>query len=506
MSTIREKSYTELKQRLHEVNDLNKAAYVLMWDQSTYMPSGGASARGRQLATLQKIAHEKFTDPAIGHLLDQLMVANNKLPYDSDEASLLRVTHRQYERAIKVPAEFAASIAGHAADSYAAWAEARPANDFAKVRPFLQKTLDLSRRYADFFPGYEHPADPLIDGSDYGMKASTVRKIFADLRAGLVPLVRAIGEKSESDDSCLHQHYPEAAQWEFGLEIAKEIGYDLNRGRQDKTLHPFAIPFSINDVRITTRFNEEDLGDGGLFSTIHEVGHAIYEQGISTAYEATPLAAGTSSGVHESQSRLWENIVGRSRGFWAHYYPQLQAKFPDQLASVDVDEFYRAINKVQRSLIRTDADEVTYNLHVIIRFDLELAMLEGTLSIDDLPAAWHDRYEADLGVRAPNDSDGVLQDVHWYGGLIGGAFQGYALGNILASQFYAKAIEAHPEIPQQIATGQLDPLHTWLRKNIYTHGSKFTAPELIERVTGGEMALEPYFGYLKSKYGEIYGL
>ena len=505
MPTTREDSYAELKQRIHEVNDLNKAGYVLMWDQSTYMPGGGANARGRQLATLQKIAHEKFTEPAVGHLLDELIAHADTELYESDEASLLRVTHRQYERAIQVPADFAASLASHTAEAYSAWAAARPANDFAKVKPYLEKTLELSRRYADFFPGYEHPADPLIDGSDYGMKASSVRQIFSDLRDGLVPLVRAIGEKSQVDNSCVQQHYPEAMQWEFGIDIAKQIGYDLNRGRQDKTLHPFAVPFSISDVRITTRFREDDLSDG-LFSTIHEVGHAVYEQGISPTYEATPLASGTSSGVHESQSRLWENIVGRSRGFWTYYYPKLQTKFPEQLKSVTVDDFYRAINKVQRSLIRTDADEVTYNLHVIIRFDLELAMLEGSLSIDELPAAWHARYESDLGLHAPDDSDGVLQDVHWYAGLIGGAFQGYALGNVLASQFYASALEAHPEIPQQIEEGQLATLHTWLRENIYTHGSKFTAPELIERVTGGGLDLAPYFEYLNSKYGEIYGL
>jgi carboxypeptidase Taq len=263
--------------------------------------------------------------------------------------------------------------------------------------------------------------------------------------------------------------------------------------------------FSLGDVRITTRVHEDDLGDA-LFSTLHESGHAMYEQGINMAYEGTPLANGTSSGVHESQSRLWENIVGRSRGFWEHFYPELQATFPNQLKSVPLDTFYRAINKVVPSLIRTDADEVTYNLHVLLRFDLELQLLEGALEVRDLAEAWHERYMNDLGVTAPSDSDGVLQDVHWYGIAIGGVFQGYTLGNILSALYYETALKAHPEIPAEINQGKFDTLHEWLRANIYTHGSKFTASELTERVTGGPLRLDPYIRYLKGKYAELYTL
>jgi carboxypeptidase Taq len=263
--------------------------------------------------------------------------------------------------------------------------------------------------------------------------------------------------------------------------------------------------FSLGDVRITTRVNERDLGDA-LFSTLHEAGHGMYEQGINMAYEGTPLAQGTSAGVHESQSRLWENIVGRSRGFWEHYYPRLQAIFPEQLGKIPLDTFYRAINKVQRSLIRVDADEVTYNLHVMIRFDLELELLEGRLEIRDLPEAWDERYETDLGIHAPDNRDGVLQDVHWYGGLIGGAFQGYTLGNILSGLYYAQALKAHPEIPSEIGRGKFDTLHSWMRDNIYTHGSKFTADELTEKVTGGPLRIDPYIDYLRTKYGELYSL
>jgi carboxypeptidase Taq len=494
-----------LKERLTEVYDLNGAASLLYWDQSTYMPKGGAAARGRQLAALEKIAHEKFTDPEIGKLLDALQPYADGLPYDHDDAALIRETRRSYEREIKVPAEFTARLSKHLAESYQVWTEARPANDFKRVRPYLEKTLDLSRELANFFPGYDHIADPLINYSDYGMKAATVREIFSALREQLVPIVQVITALPPADDSCLRKHYPEQGQLDFGLDVIKQFGYDFNRGRQDKTHHPFEITFSIGDVRITTRVKEDFLGEC-MFSTMHESGHAMYEQGVNPAYEGLPLANGTSSGVHESQSRLWENIVGRSRGFWEYYYPRLQTYFPEQLKNVSLDEFYRAINKVERSLIRTDADEVTYNLHVMLRFDFELAMLEGTLGVKDLADAWHERFKADFGITAPDDRDGVLQDVHWYGGTIGGAFQGYTLGNIFSAQFYAAALRANPAIPDQIRRGEFSPLHEWLRENIYQHGRKFTASELVERVTGQPLTITPYIDYLKTKYGELYRL
>jgi len=291
----------------------------------------------------------------------------------------------------------------------------------------------------------------------------------------------------------------------FGLMVAQKYGYDLSRGRQDKTHHPFMTSFAVDDVRITTRVKENDLSEA-LFSTLHETGHALYELGVSHDLDGTPLAGGTSAGVHESQSRLWENLVGRSRPFWNHYYAQLQATFPEQLNGVSQDTFYRAINKVQPSLIRTDADEVTYNLHVMIRFDLELALLEGSLAVQDLPEAWHARYETDLGVRAPSDVDGVLQDVHWYAGTVGGSFQGYTLGNVMSALFFEQALRAHPSIPAEIEQGEFGTLHGWLRENIYRHGRKFTANELVERVTGGPLTIEPYIRYLQTKYGELYKL
>ncbi len=500
-----ENKLQELKTRLMEINDLNSAAALLSWDQSTYMPPGGAEARGRQMATLGKLAQEKLVDPAIGKLLDDLRSYEDSLPFDSDDASLIRVSRRTFEQAINIPPSFVAEFTNHNALSYQAWTEARPANDFNRVRPLMEKTLDYSRQMAEFFPGYAHIADPLINFGDYGMKAADVSAIFAQLRSELVPLVKAITNQQAIDDSCLRQFYPQQKQLDFGLKVIKKYGYDFNRGRQDLTHHPFMTKFSLGDIRITTRVHENDLGDA-LFSTLHESGHAMYEMGINQAYEGTPLANGTSSGVHESQSRLWENIVGRSRGFWEHFYPRLQVEFPEQLSNVSLDTFYRAINVVKRSLIRTDADEVTYNLHVMIRFDLEMQLLDGSLSIRDLPEAWHERYENDLGITAPSDQDGVLQDVHWYAFTIGGVFQGYTLGNILSGLYYQSALQAHPEIPAEIQQGKFDTLHSWLRTNIYQHGSKYTAAELTQRVTGGPLRIEPYIQYLKTKYGELYKL
>ncbi len=493
----------ELLIRLIEINDLGSAAALLNWDQSTYMPPGGATARGRQLATLARLSHVKFTDPAVGKLLDTLQPYQESLPYDSDDASLIRVTRREYERAIRVPPAFVAEFYGHLAASYEAWAKARPANDLHAVLPYLEKTLDLSRQMANFFPGYEHIADPLIDYADYGVKTSTLRALFAELREQLVPIVQAITSQPATDDACLHATFSEPQQLAFGLDIVKRFGYDLGRGRLDKTPHPFTVKFSIGDVRITTRVKENDLSES-LFSILHEAGHGMYEQGIRMELEGTPLASGTSAGVHESQSRLWENLVGRSRGFWKFFYLKLQTVFPDQLGSVSLDTFYRAINKVSRSLIRTDADEVTYNLHVIIRFGLELDLLEGNVAVRDLAQVWRERYTTDLGITPPDDRDGVLQDVHWYSGPIGGAFQGYTLGNILNAQFYEAALRAHPEIPADIERGEFGKLHGWLKENLYQHGSKFTASELVERVTGGPMRIEPYIHYLRAKYGELY--
>src|SRR5712671_2016751 len=493
----------DLKHRLSEIYDLNAAGAVLGWDEATYMPKGGALARGRQSALLRRLAHERFVDPALGKQIDRLEPCADQLP--AADASLIRVLRRDYEKASKVPAEYVARASAHGSASYNAWIRARPENDFTAMIPFLEKTLDLSREYASFFGPYGHIADPMIDAADEGMTAAAVQHLFAELRRELVPLVHAISDQSPPDDAFLRRSFGETEQLAFGLSVATQMGYDLERGRLDKTHHPFCTKFSAGDVRITTRVRENDLGDA-LFSTLHEAGHAMYEQGVSVAFDGTPLGHGVSAGVHESQSRLWENVVGRSRGFWEHYFPKLQQSFSDQFAGVALDTFYRAINKVERSLIRTDADEVTYNLHIMLRFGLELDMLEGRLRIKDLPEAWRAAMKSDLGVTPPDDRDGCLQDVHWFGGGIGGAFQSYTIGNVLAAQFYDAAVKAHPDIPHEIASGTFTALHGWLVDNIYRHGCKYRPNELVQRATGSPMRMEPYVAYLHGKYGELYQL
>ena len=495
----------ELRQRLLEISDLGAVGSVLGWDEATYMPKGGAAARGRQSATVSRMRHERSIDPALGKLIDALTPHAERLPPDSDDAALVRVARRDFQKAIKVPAEWVERSNKHGSASYDAWTRARPANDFATMRPYLEKTLELSREYAGFYAPYDRIADPLIDDADHGMTTALIQKLFAELRRELVPIVRAIADEPVADDRCLRGAFGEPAQLAFSLDVASRLGYDLNRGRLDKTHHPFCTRFGSGDVRITTRVREDDLGDA-LFSTVHEAGHAMYEQGVAASLDGSPLGGGVSAGVHESQSRLWENVVGRSRAFWEHFFPALQRLYPEQFQGVALDIFYRAINKVERSLIRTDADEVTYNLHVMMRFDLELDLLEGRLAVKDLPEAWRTRMQADLGIAPPDDRDGCLQDVHWYYGGIGGGFQGYTIGNILSAQFYAAAVKTHPDVPSEIAAGEFKTLHGWLTKNLYRHGSKFTPNDLIKRATGEPMTMRPYLTYLRNKYGELYSL
>lgn len=493
-----------LKQRFSVIYDLKSVNALLGWDQSTYMPRGGATARAGHLATLAKVTHEKLTDPAVGDALEGLTQSQANFAEDSDEAGFLRAARREYERAAKLPADFVAEMSAHTAASYEAWAKARAANDFKAVRPYLEKTLELSRAYAGFFPGHAHIADPLIELGDEGMTVATIRPLFTKLRKQLLPLLNAISQCPKSDTRCLAGPYPQAQQRRFSEAVIQAFGYDFDRGRLDKTLHPFMTKFSLNDVRITTRYKEDDLSEG-LFSTLHEAGHALYELNIDQRYEGTPLASGTSSGVHESQSRLWENLVGRSLGFWKHYYPKLQDVFPQQLGQVPLETFYRAINHVEPSLIRTDADEVSYNLHVMVRFDLELALLEGKLTVADLPQAWNARYQTDLGVAPPDDVHGVLQDVHWYAFFIGGQFQGYTLGNVISAQLFDAARTAHPQIDRQIEQGKFDTLRGWLRDHVHRFGKKYNTHQIVERATGQPLTIAPYVNYLTCKYGELYG-
>ena len=495
----------ELKRRLLEVTDLAGTLAMLSWDQATYMPKAGADARGRQCGLLNRLVHERSTDPELGRLIDQLAPYAEGLPPDSDDAALVKVTRRDFQKAVRTPTEFVERMSAHCSAAYDAWTRARPANDFATMRPYLERTLDLSREYAEFFAPYRHVIDPLIDDMDQGMTCASVQSLFAELRGELLPIVRAVCDLPPADDTCLHAQFASGPQLDFGLMVARAFGYDLDRGRLDLTHHPFCTKFAADDVRITTRVFSDDLGQA-LFSTLHEAGHALYEQGIAPELAGTPLGAGTSSGVHESQSRLFENVVGRSLGLWRHFYPRLCETFPDQLGNVSLETFHRAINKVERSLIRTEADEITYNLHIIVRFDLEIALLEGRLAVKDLPEAWRARYQSDLGVTPPDDRDGCLQDVHWFSGLIGGAFHSYTIGNVLAAQFHAAALRAHPDIPDEIGAGRFGTLLGWLRSHLHRHGRKFTADELVRRATGEAMSIKPYIAYLRHKYGALHGL
>ncbi len=495
----------QLKDRLTDIHNLYGAASLLGWDQQTYMPPGGAEHRAAQLATLSKIAHQMFTAEETGRLLEEAEAEGAGLDYDSDDASLLRVTRHDYDLATRLPTALVAEIARVTTLAHEEWAKARAGSDYRAFQPWLEQIVDLNLQKAEHL-GYEDRIyDALLDQYEPGMKTAQVAAVFEELKARQVPLVRAIaGQLDAVDDAVLRREYDEARQEAFGLEVARQLGYDFQRGRLDRTVHPFTTSFGTNDVRITTRYDRNWLPTA-LFGTIHESGHALYEQGSGPSLVGTPLEGGTSLGVHESQSRLWENLVGRSRGFWQHFFPRLKALFPEALADVDLETFYRALNRVQPSLIRVEADEVTYNLHIIIRFELENDLLEGRVKVQDAPEAWNAKYEEYLGLTPPDDAQGVLQDVHWSSGSIG-YFPTYTLGNLMSVPFFEKAVAERPGIPEQIAQGEFGDLLDWLRENIYRHGRKYMPAELFERVTGGPLSAEPYLRYLHAKYSEIYDL
>lgn len=499
-----EKKLQELKKELAEIADLQYAASVLGWDQQTYMPPGGSEARGNQLGTLKGIAHSKFVSDEVGQLLEDLESYQEELDPDSDEARLIQFTRREYDKATKVPPEFVAELERVTTRAHGAWEEARQNDDFSHFQPHLVKIVDMARQYADFFAPYDHVYDPLLDRFEPGMKTATVREIFSALRPQQVELIQAISEQEQVEDGFLHQHFDEQKQWDFGEEVVTEFGYDWKRGRQDKATHPFTTHFGVGDVRITTRIDPDFLASG-LFSTLHEGGHAIYEQGVSPDLERTGLAEGASLAIHESQSRMYENLVGRSYPFWTHFYPRLQELFPSQLGNVDLETFYKGINKVEPSLIRVEADEATYNLHIMLRLELEIALMERELEVDDLPEAWNARMEDYLGVTPPNDKLGVLQDVHWSSGYFG-YFSTYSLGNLISVQLWEKINEDIPNLSEEIKQGEFSSLLSWLREKVHRHGKKFKPQELVKRATGSEIDPEPYMKYLRDKFGEVYQL
>ncbi len=410
-----EEKIARLKTLLAEWHDLTKAAYLLEWEQQTYMPPKGIEARGQQMGTLRRLAHERITSDEVGRLLEELQPVVAQLDPDSDEARLVKVTQRKYDKKTRMPPAMVAELAELAAAGFAAWQVARAESNFALFQAPLEKIVDFRRRFAALFAPYDHVYDPLLDEFEPGMKTAEVQAIFSALRPQQVELIRAITARPQVDDSFLHQDYDEQKQWDFGVEVVTKFGYDWQRGRQDRSAHPFTQSIAIDDVRITTRFLRDYAGSA-LFSTMHETGHAFYELGVDRALARTPLADRSSMAIHELQSRLWENLVGRSLPFWEHFYPRLQATFPAQLGNVSLMAFYKGINQVQPSLIRVEADEATYNLHVMLRLELEIALMEGTLEVKDLPEAWNARMQDYLGLTPPNDALGVLQDIHWSDG------------------------------------------------------------------------------------------
>jgi carboxypeptidase Taq len=498
-----EEKITQLKDKLAEIMDLNYTAALLGWDQQTYMPPGGAEARGNQLALLGKLIHERSTSPEMGKLLEDLKGYAANLDPDSDDARLVKVTTRAYEKAVRVPVKHVIDFAQATTLGQQAWVEARSKSDFSIFRPHLEKIVALRQEYASFFPNFEHPYDALLDDFEPNMKTVDVKAIFDGLRPRQVELIKAIAGKPQVDDAFLHQPFDENKQLQFGREVITRFGYDWQRGRQDKAPHPFTISFSINDVRITTRVLPDFLNTM-LFGTMHECGHALYAMGVAPELERTGLEGGASLAVHESQSRLWENLVGRSLPFWQHFYPRLQETFP-QLVDVPLEKFYKGINKVAPSFIRVEADEATYNLHIMLRLELEIALLEGKVAAKDMPDIWNTRMQEYLGVTPPDDARGVLQDIHWSGGSIG-YFSTYALGNLISAQLWEKINQDIPDLVEQVRQGKFEALLGWLREKIHRHGGKFEPQELVQKVTGSRIDPAPYVRYLTKKYSEIYNL
>jgi carboxypeptidase Taq len=497
--------YQQLKIRMQEIWDLSKAQAILSWDRQTQIPPKGTVARTRQTSTLSRLIHERITADEVGSLLEALGPQLEELDFNSVEAALIRLAQREYTHRTAVPTELVVARSKASGEANSAWLKARQENDFEYFRPHLEKMFNLTQQLAACFPEAEHPYDALLDQFEPGMTTKLVNRIFNEVKGPQSELVQAIkGSGIVIDDQVVHQNFNQQDQLDVALKAAQILGYDLDRGRLDLTTHPFCTSFSIDDVRITTRVNENFLNPC-LFATMHETGHALFELGVSHDLEGLPLARGTSSAVHESQSRLFENLIGRSRAFSSYLFPILQDYFPNQLGNFTVDEYYRAINSVHPSFIRVEADEVSYNLHIILRYEIELGVLNGDIAIKDLPAAWNAKFEEYLGVVPPTDTAGVLQDVHWSWGLIG-HFTSYAIGNIIASQLWSRMSTDIPNQDELMTAGNITPLREWLVENIHQHGKKYLPTELIQRVTGGDIDTRPYLDYLQSKYRDIYNL
>ena len=494
--------FDDLRERLAEISDLSKTGALLGWDQHVMMPPGGAALRAEQLATVGRIAHQKFTSTEVGKLIDDLRGWGEQQEHDSFEASLIRVAAADWEKASKVPSELRAEMSRSAALANPVWVDARKRNDFAAFLPVLRKNLDLRKRYIDCFDVGDEPYDIVLDDYERGMKTKEVRGHFDYLKEHQAPLVKEVAAQGGNE---LHDHdFAIEPQKVFELEVVRAFGFTDEAWRLDPTVHPFASGTGVTDIRITTRYFSEHLG--GLFGTMHEFGHGLYERQVDAALERSPLARGVSLGMHESQSRMWENLVGRSLPFWRHFFPRLQQLFPDELGGYDHERWYREVNAVEPSLIRVESDEATYNLHIILRFELEQAMLADEFPLEQLPEEWNRRMWEYLGIEGPNDTLGVLQDVHWSGGSVG-YFPTYALGNLISAQIWEKVTTDLPDLYDGFEQGDFAPLRDWLREHLHRYGRKFTPGETLERVVGtSQIDPEPYVRYLREKLAAIYGI
>jgi carboxypeptidase Taq len=498
------KSLARLNTLVGEVVDLRHAASLIGWDERVYMPPGGVAVHGEMAATVQRIAHEKFTSPELGRALQDAAHEVESLPPESEWSRLVKVTARDYDRAMRVPGEWVEKHAHVASAAHQAWKEARAASSYATFQPHLQSVVELEQEYARFFEPIAHPYDALIDPYEPGILTSEIQAIFDVLRPRQVELVRTIQRHPFEETPFLSAEYDEQEMLAFSSEVISAFGFDWSRGRQDKSAHPFATPIGSDDVRITTRFVSRHPFEM-LFGSMHETGHALYEQGVAPVWNRTLVRGGASLGVHESQSRLWENVIGRSRPFWQYFYPLLQKRFPSQLGSVPLDAFHRGINQVKRSLIRVEADEVTYNLHVMLRVEIEIALLTGAISTHDAPAYWNAKMHDYLGVAPDTDANGILQDMHWSIGLFG-YFATYTLGNLISVQLWETYKKQDGHWEERIRRGEFGRLREWLREAVHQHGRSYQPRDLVARVTGHPVSTAPYLEYLESKYGELYGL
>ena len=502
--------YNAFLERMGEVNDLLCAESMLNWDARTMMPSGGGDTRAKQLATLTVMARNHLVADESRRLLDRAETAS--LSLDSVERTICAQVREAIDYHLRIPAALVHKRAEVGSKGQHVWVKARAESDFASFAPVLEETLALNREMAECIGYEDHPYDALMYRFEPGETVASLQPLFATLREGLLPLVQAIGEKEAPRIDFLEQPYPVEKQLEFALKMARKLGYDTDRGRLDLTVHPFEVSFTRNDVRITTRVNDEWMPKS-LFGTLHETGHALYEQYCDPAYTRTPLATdlvslyavgGVSFGAHESQSRLFENHVGRSREFWDLNFGELHDTFPDQLAGIDAETFWRAVNRVQPGLVRVESDELTYDFHIMLRVEIEAALIDGSLAVSDLPEMWNTKMKEYLGLDVPHDRLGVLQDVHWSSGQVG-TFCNYTIGNVMAGQLFHTATKEE-SVQEGLAAANYVPLREWMTEHVHRHGRRYLRDELLEKATGERLEPSYYIEHLSSKYSEIYGI